>query len=67
MMTETEPCSDTQLVDRCLGGDREAFGRIVERYQGLVCALTYNACATSVGVETWPRKRSLRHGAISRV
>jgi RNA polymerase sigma factor (sigma-70 family) len=44
MMIETELCSDTQLVDRCLGGDREAFGRIVERYQGLVCALAYNAC-----------------------
>lgn len=44
MMTDTELCSDTQLVDRCLGGDREAFGLIVERYQGLVCALAYNAC-----------------------
>jgi RNA polymerase sigma factor (sigma-70 family) len=32
------------LVERCLGGDREAFGRIVERYQGLICALAYNAC-----------------------
>src|SRR2546422_6767128 len=44
MMTETELSSDTQLVERCLDGDREAFGRIVERYQGLVCALAYNAC-----------------------
>jgi RNA polymerase sigma factor (sigma-70 family) len=44
MMIETEACEDTRLVDRCLGGDREAFGRIVERYQGLICAIAYNAC-----------------------
>jgi len=44
MMTDTELCSDTQLVNRCLVGDRDAFGRIVERYQGLICALAYNAC-----------------------
>ena len=25
-------------------GDREAFARIVERYQSLICALTYGAC-----------------------
>jgi len=42
MMTQIEFCSDPQLVERCLGGDREAFGRIVERYQGLVSALAYN-------------------------
>jgi RNA polymerase sigma factor (sigma-70 family) len=44
MMTETQLYSDMQLVNRCLFGDREAFGRIVERYQGLICALAYNAC-----------------------
>jgi RNA polymerase sigma factor (sigma-70 family) len=44
MMTETEAAEDTRLVDGCLGGDREAFGRIVERYQGLICAIAYNAC-----------------------
>jgi len=43
-MTQVEYSSDTQLVDRCLGGDRDAFGRIVERYQGLLCALAYSAC-----------------------
>ena len=42
VMNQIERCSDTQLVERCLGGDREAFGRIVERYQGLICALAYN-------------------------
>jgi len=36
--------NDDQLVARCLGGDRNAFRTIVERYQGLVCALTYAGC-----------------------
>ena len=44
MMIETEACEDTQWVDRCLGGDREAFGWIVQRYQALICAIAYNAC-----------------------
>lgn len=41
---ETELLSDVELVERSRGGDREAFGSIVERYQSLVCALTYSAC-----------------------
>jgi len=44
MMTDTQLCSDTQLVNRCLWGDRDAFGKIVERYQGLICAIAYSIC-----------------------
>lgn len=43
-MQEVELLRDAELVGLCLGGDREAFGRIVERYQSLVCALAYSAC-----------------------
>ena len=32
------------MVELSRNGDREAFGRIVERYQSLICALTYSAC-----------------------
>jgi RNA polymerase sigma factor (sigma-70 family) len=39
----TESSSDEQLVEWSLTGDREAFGRIVERYQSLVCSITYSA------------------------
>jgi RNA polymerase sigma factor (sigma-70 family) len=35
--------SDAQLVERSLTGDRDAFARIVQRYQSLVCSITYNA------------------------
>ena len=40
---ETGAATDTQLVEWSLTGDREAFGRIVERYQSLVCSITYGA------------------------
>jgi len=43
-MPETELLADAELVGLCLSGDRDAFGRIVERYQSLVCALAYSAC-----------------------
>ena len=35
--------NDAELVERSLAGDRQAFGRIVGRYQSLVCALAYSA------------------------
>lgn len=35
--------SDAALVALARNGDRNAFGGIVARYQGLVCALAYNA------------------------
>jgi RNA polymerase sigma factor (sigma-70 family) len=35
--------SDAELVEQSLAGDRQAFGRIVARYQSLVCALAYSA------------------------
>src|SRR5688572_5170926 len=43
-MAEQELRPDAQLVEFSLLGDREAFGRIVERYQSLICALAYTAC-----------------------
>lgn len=36
--------SDDQLCQQSCAGDREAFGRIVERYQAMVCSLAYSAC-----------------------
>jgi RNA polymerase sigma factor (sigma-70 family) len=37
-----EEFTDTELVSRCLAGDRDAFSRIVSRYQILICSLAYN-------------------------
>lgn len=42
-MTSLELTADAELVAACLAGDREAFGRIVERYQRLLCSLAYSA------------------------
>ncbi|HUJ09045.1 MAG TPA: sigma-70 family RNA polymerase sigma factor [Verrucomicrobiae bacterium] len=36
-----ESVSDEQLVAWSLTGDRDAFGLIVQRYQALVCSITY--------------------------
>lgn len=35
--------SDAELVALSLAGDRDAFGRIVSRYQTLLCSLAYSA------------------------
>ena len=64
-MTHDELCSDTQLIERCLGGDHEAFGPIVERYQGLLCALAYSGCGDVGRSEDLAQETFLRRGAIS--
>ncbi|MFN0066057.1 MAG: RNA polymerase sigma factor [Limisphaerales bacterium] len=42
-MTPIELVPDAGLVAACMDGDRDAFGRIVERYQRLLCSLAYSA------------------------
>ncbi len=40
---ENTDFSDSELVALSLAGDRDAFGRIVKRYQTLLCSLAYSA------------------------
>ncbi|MEO6993821.1 MAG: RNA polymerase sigma factor [Lacunisphaera sp.] len=42
-MSVLEAATDAELVAATLAGDRRAFGRIVERYQRLLCSLAYSA------------------------
>jgi RNA polymerase sigma factor (sigma-70 family) len=42
---------DAELVAQARRGDRDAFGRIVARYQALICALAYNATGNLVQSE----------------
>jgi RNA polymerase sigma factor (sigma-70 family) len=42
-MDQTGGLTDAELVAACLEGDREAFARIVEQYQRLLCSLAYAA------------------------
>jgi RNA polymerase sigma factor (sigma-70 family) len=35
--------NDAELVHATLGGNRDAFGQIVSRYQSLICSLAYSA------------------------
>ena len=46
ILMDTATASDEQLWRLACEGDREAFGRIVERYQALVCSPAYRACGT---------------------
>jgi RNA polymerase sigma factor (sigma-70 family) len=61
--------TDAALVAACLGGDREAFVHIVQRYQSLICAVAYNATgrlplsediAQDTFVRAWKRLAELR-------
>ncbi len=63
------PAGDAELVAACLAGDRNAFSRIVERYQRLLCSLAYSATgrlsqsedvAQETFVEAWRQLASLR-------
>src|SRR6185369_5248988 len=68
-MTSIELVTDAELVAACLIGDREAFGRIVERYQRLLCSLAYSATgslsesedlAQEAFLDAWRQLRTLR-------
>lgn len=65
----SEPGTDAEVVAACLSGDREAFGRIVERYQRLLCSLAYAATgrlgesedvAQEAFLEAWRQLHTLR-------
>lgn len=48
--------NDAQLVECSLTGDRDAFARIVGRYQSLVCSIAYNATGSlSLSEDLAPR------------
>ena len=69
---EPETLSDACLVERSLAGDRDAFGRIVARYQSPICALAYSACgnisrsedvAQEIFITAWRKLDSLQEPA----
>ena len=69
MMLPPELTSDAELVAASLAGDRNAFGRIVERYQRLLCSLAYSGTgnlsesedvAQEAFVEAWRQLGKLR-------
>ncbi|HKW29609.1 MAG TPA: sigma-70 family RNA polymerase sigma factor, partial [Verrucomicrobiae bacterium] len=69
---EPEMRSDVSLVELSLAGDRDAFGRIVARYQSSICALAYSTCgnvgrsediAQEIFITAWRRLGSLQEPA----
>ncbi|MGO9200708.1 MAG: RNA polymerase sigma factor, partial [Limisphaerales bacterium] len=68
-MSTALECGDAELVEQSRAGDQAAFGRIVARYQSLVCSLAYNATgslsrsedlAQETFVIAWIRLHTLR-------
>ena len=66
--------SDAELVSRSVAGDREAFSRIVSRYQTLLCSLAYSRIgnlgqsediAQETFVTAWKHLRLLREPACA--
>lgn len=64
-----EELGDASLVIDSLGGDRQAFGKIVTRYQRLLCSLAYSSLgnlsesedvAQEAFVEAWKKLGNLR-------
>jgi len=67
-----EEHTDTELVSRSLAGDRDAFSRIVSRYQILICSLAYSRIghlgqsedvAQETFITAWKHLRLLREPA----
>ncbi len=70
-MPAVEP-NDAELVAESLDGSRDAFRRIVERYQTLICSLSYSATgnvnrsedvAQETFIAAWKQLRALREPA----
>ncbi|MFC1777675.1 RNA polymerase sigma factor [Pseudomonadota bacterium] len=64
-----ENLDDASLVTACLEGDHQAFGKVVTRYQRLLCSLAYSSLgnlgesedvAQEAFVEAWKKLGSLR-------
>jgi RNA polymerase sigma factor (sigma-70 family) len=69
---QADEYNDTELVARSLAGDREAFSRIVTRYQTLICSLAYSRIgnlgqsedvAQETFITAWKHLRLLREPA----
>ena len=61
--------SEAELLQASLGGSKEAFGTIVERYQSLICAITYGGTcdfgkseelAQEIFIKAWKGLHQLR-------
>jgi RNA polymerase sigma factor (sigma-70 family) len=71
-IVNVQEISDAELVARSLTGDRTAFGRIVSRYQTLICSLAYSRVgnlgesediAQETFITAWKHLRLLREPA----
>ena len=62
ILMDSPAASDEQLWQLSRAGDREAFGRIVERYQSLICSLAFSACGSLASSEDLAQETDLLLG-----
>jgi RNA polymerase sigma factor (sigma-70 family) len=72
VISDAQGLEDARLVELVLGGQREAFGQLVARYQSPICALAYSGCgnisqsedlAQEVFIVAWRKLRDLKEPA----
>jgi RNA polymerase sigma factor (sigma-70 family) len=52
--------SEAELLQASLAGSRQAFGAVVEKYQGLVCGITYSATGNKTRSEELAQEAFIR-------
>ena len=72
VICDAQGLEDARLVELVLGGQRDAFGQLVARYQSPICALAYSGCgnisqsedlAQEVFIVAWRKLRDLKEPA----
>jgi RNA polymerase sigma-70 factor (ECF subfamily) len=66
MMLDESDASDSELVGRAKGGDREAFGTLVEKHYGFVYRAAYRWCGKKADAEDIAQEVCARLGKAIR-
>jgi RNA polymerase sigma-70 factor (ECF subfamily) len=66
MMLDESEASDSELIGRAKGGDREAFGTLVERHYGFVYRAAYRWCGRKADAEDIAQEVCARLGKAMR-
>lgn len=66
MMLDESDATDSDLIERAKGGDRKAFGTLVERHYGFVYRAAYRWCGKKVDAEDIAQEVCARLGKAIR-
>ncbi len=66
MMPDEDEAPDSELIGRAKGGDRDAFGRLVERHYGFVHRIAWRWCGNKADAEDIAQEVCVRLGRAIR-